>query len=674
MMASTTNSVRAVALAGPAGTGKTSLAEALLFVSGAISRQGSVEAGTTIGDASAEARARHGSTELNLSRFDHLGDRFVLLDAPGSASFAADSMVALEQADMAIVVVDPDPARAPLVEPTLRRIDALGLPHAIFVNKIDQAKGSIRDLLAALQPMSAEPLVARQIPIREDGVVTGFVDLALERAWHYVPGKPSVEINIPTHLAERERTDRFHMLEQLADHDDALLEQLLSDETPDTQSIFRDLVEETRANLVVPVLFGSALHDFGIRRLLKMLRHDVPEPKTTAARLGRSSGGIGIFKIWNGGTVGRLALARTLGDELVEGAEFQTEDGETIRTGTLMTVQGDKTSKIARADSGDIVAIAKVDNARPGMILGDAATRDLSGHLIDLPARNARLAISTRDHKDDVRLSTALHKMVEEDPALEWGHDEVSHETILRGINEDHLQVILARLKARYGVEVDARPPRIAYKESIRKSISLRGRHKKQSGGHGQFGDVVIEVMPLPSGEGFRFTDKITGGAIPKQWIPAVEAGVRDAMAKGPLRFPVIDVEVVLVDGSFHSVDSSELAFRIAGKQAMTDALPQCQPFLLEPMCRLSVTVPTSATSKVSAAISGRRGQILGIGPHPDWARWDRVEAMIPESGLQGLDAELRSMSQGLASYEAAFDHLAELNGRLADEVIKATA
>jgi elongation factor G len=459
MMASTVSGVRAVALVGPAGAGKTSLAEALLFASGAIARQGSVEAGTCVGDSSPEARARRGSTELNLFRFEYLGDKFALIDAPGSVSFAADGLAALEQADMALVVVDPDPARAVLVEPTLKRIEALGLPHAIFVNKIDSAKGGIRDLLAALQPLSQAPLIARQIPIRKGEEITGFVDLALERAFHYRPGKASEQIAIPEDLADRESSERFHMLEQLADHDDALLEQLLSDETPDIQTVFKDLVEETRAGLVVPVMFGSALNGFGIRRLLKMLRHEVPGASDTAKRLGANGSSVQIFKIANGGAVGRLALARILGDGLSEGTELIAGDGETVRAGALFSVQGDKTTKLSKAESGDVVAIAKADNAKPGMLLGKQAHGDASVRLVDLPPRNASLAIATRDRKDDVRLSTALHKLVEEDPALDWGHDDVSHETLLRGINDEHLAVTLAKLKRRYGVDVNVHPP-----------------------------------------------------------------------------------------------------------------------------------------------------------------------------------------------------------------------
>lgn len=670
-MASTSNGVRAVALVGPAGAGKTSLSEALLFASGVIGRQGSIEAGTTVGDATPEARARKGSTEINLVRLDYLGDRFVVIDTPGSAAFMTDGLAALESSDFAILVIDPDPARAVLAEPMLRRIEKIGLPHAVFVNKIDQARGRIHDLLEALQPMSAAPLLARQIPIREGERITGFVDLALERAYHYRPGQPSEQIDIPADLSAREVSERFHMLETLADHDDALLEQLLLDETPSRDAIFADLIAETQANLVVPVLFGSALNGFGVRRLLKMLRHEVPSAKHAAERVGANGSGIHVFKISHGGAVGRVALARVLGGGLDEGAELVGPDGEQVRAGALFGLQGDKTVKVAHADSGDIIAIAKADNVRANAILGTKAAGDASFRPIEKPALNAAIAIVTRDRKDDVRLSTALHKLVEEDPALEWGQDAATHQMLLRGVNDEHLSVTLAKLNRRYGVAVDTQPPRIAYKETIRKSATQRGRHKKQSGGHGQYGDCIIEVRPLPRGEGFRFEDRITGGVIPKQWIPAVEAGVRDAMEKGPLGFPVVDVAVMLVDGSYHSVDSSEIAFRMAGRTAMADALARCAPLLLEPMCHVSITAPSSATSKVTSAVSSRRGQMLGIDSADGKGRWDRLEAMLPEAGRHGLDAELRSLSQGLASYEAQFDHLAELGGKMADEVVR---
>jgi elongation factor G len=665
IMPETTVGTRLVALVGPGGAGKTSLAEALLFATGSVDRQGSVDAGNCVGDSSPEARARRGSTELNLMRFDFLGDRFAIVDCPGSVGFAADGALAIAAADMAVVVVDPDPDRALLAEPTLRQLESLGIPHAIFVNKIDQARGSIQDLLEALQPMSASPLIARQIPITRGEKVTGFVDLALERAYHYRPGKPSDRAEIPPELAETESAARYHMLEQLADHDDDLLEQLLMDETPSLPTVLADLARETRENLGVPVLFGSALNGFGVRRLMKALRHEAPAPAAAAQRLGARDGCAFVFKVSHGGAVGRLALARVFGGTLKEGAELKGPDGTMIRVGTLFAVQGDKTTKLAEAGPGEAIAIAKVENVRAGQWLGGGETP-----AVEFPATNYALAITTRDRKDDVRLSTSLHKLVEEDPTLSWEQDEALHETRIKGVSDEHLNVTIARLKRRYGVAVDSRQPTVGYKESIRRSVTQRGRHKKQSGGHGQFGDVVIELRPLQRGEGFQFDEKIHGGAVPRQYFPAVEQGVRDATLKGPLGFPVVDVAVTLTDGSYHSVDSSELAFRTAGRIAMSEALAAASPHLLEPVHKVTIYAPGSATSRVTSAVASRRGQMLGMGPREGWSRWDKIEALMPEAELQGLDAELRSLSQGLASYRAEFDHLAELNGKLAEEVV----
>jgi elongation factor G len=639
----------------------------MLFAAGATDRLGSTANGSSIGDSSPESRQRGGSTELNLYNFEHLGDQFAIIDVPGSIGFAADGARALAIADVAIVVVDPDPARAPLAAPALRALDELGIPHLVFVNRIDQAHGRIRDLLSALQPMSVSPLIARQIPIWDGEKVSGFVDLALERAFKYRAGQSSERIEIPSELQSREIEARTHMLEQLADHDDELLEQLLMDETPAPQKIFQDLARETSESLGVSVLFGSASSSWGVRRLLKALRHEAPTAAATAKRLEVTDPALYVFKVLHG-SIGRLALSRALGGSIREGSDLKT-DGEHARVGSLFNVQGEKTQKVGEAADGDIVAVAKIDNVNAGQWLG-------AGKLpppveIEFPARNCAIAIEPADRKDDVKLSGALHRLTEEDGGLLVEHDDANHEIRLRGVNEEHLNTVLARLKRRYGVEVKSHPPAVGYRESIRKPVKQHGRHKKQSGGHGQFGDVIIEIRPLGRGEGFVFEEKIHGGSVPKQWIPAVEEGVREAMVKGPLGFQVVDCAVTLVDGSYHSVDSSELAFRLAGRIAMQEALSAASPHLLEPMHKLTVVCPSSATSRITSAVAGRRGQMLGLGPRDGWTGWDRIEALIPEAELSGLEAELRSQSQGLATYEAEFDHLAELNGPLADKVIQ---
>lgn len=661
---------RAIALVGPNGSGKTSLMEALLHAAGAIERRGLVDMGNTVGDSSPESRARGQSVEMNVGRFEFMGDRYALIDCPGGIEFCGEADAALAAADLALVVIDPEPGHAALMQPVLKQLEALGIPRAIFVNKIDTAHGRIRDLLQVLQPASAAPLVARQIPIWEGEHVTGFIDLALERAFVYRQGKPSEQVDIPAALADREAEARFHMLEQLADHDDVLLEQLLSDMIPERDLVFGDLVRETREGLIVPVFFGSAINGFGVRRLLKALRHDTPDPSVAAERIGAGGDSAYVFKVSHAGQAGKLAIARVMSGKLSDGAELVRPDGEHARAGGLFAIQGGATTKIGSAATGEVIAIAKVTGARAGELLSaDGKARSATG----VPKRRApvyALAITTKDHKDDVRLSEALAKLVEEDPSVEMAHDPESHQTLLKGQGETQLKVLIERLRRRYNVAVDVARPKVAYRESIRRpAANVRGRHKKQSGGHGQFGDVVINVRPEQRGQGFHFTERITGGAVPKQWIPAVEMGVKDALERGPLGFPVIDVTVELIDGSYHSVDSSELAFRTAGRLAAGDALKVCDSYILEPIDRLEIFAPQGATSKITSAVTSRRGQVLGFDAREGWPGWDRVEVYLPQSERQELIAELRAQSQGLATFTFEFDHMAELTGRHAEQV-----
>ncbi|WP_300974435.1 elongation factor G [Sphingomonas sp. LHG3406-1] len=661
---------RAIALVGPAGAGKTCLAEAMLFASGTIDRQGDTAAGSSVGDFSAEARARGGSTELNVMNFEWLGERFALLDLPGGTGFQADGVKALSTADLAIVVVDPDPARAPLAAPTLRLLDELGIPHLIFVNRIDAARGSIGELLHALQPLSVSPLIARQVPIPSGDRITGFVDVALERAFHYRPGQPSEPIAMPAELDAIEAQARTRLLEQLADHDDRLLEQLLMDETPPLDTVLSDLARETGENLAVSVLFGSASNGFGVRRLMKAIRHEAPGPQATARRLGVGDPSLFAFKVSHAHALGRLVIGRVLGGSLREGQDLGASEGRSMKASALFALQGEKTTRLGEAPDGSVVALAKADMVKAGEWLGRGTLPPAPE--VPLPSRNVRIAIQPADRKDDVKLSGALHKLAEEDPVLLVEHDGEDHAVTLSGVNEEQLQVVLARLQRRHGVKVTQRRPRVGYRESVRRSVTQRGRHKKQSGGHGQFGDVVIELAPQQRGAGFTFAERIHGGAIPRQYVPAVEQGVRDACFKGPLGFPVVDVAVTLTDGSYHSVDSSELAFRTAGRIAMQEALAAAQPHLLEPVHRVVVVTPSTSTSKASSALAARRGQVLGLFPRDGWNGWDRVEALVPEAELHGLEGELRSLSHGLATYEASFDHLAELNGAMAEKVVKA--
>ncbi len=668
-MAQGAESVRAVAITGPAAAGKTTLLEALLFASGAVPRQGDVAAGASIGDSSPEARHRGQSVELNLAGIEFLGDRFSLVDCPGSSDFGSMADNVLPAVDLVVVVVDPQPAKAILAQPILKTLERLNIPHAIFVNKIEQARDRLDELLQALQAASGLPVVARQIPLYDGERINGFIDLALERGFIYRPGQPSARVDLTEENAAEEAEARFHMLEQLADYDDVLLEKLLSDIEPTPEEVFGDLAAELREDKIVPVFLGSALNGFGIRRLLKALRHEAPSSEAAAQRIGADGPSAYVFAVSHAGQAGKLALARVLGGGLQDGADLRLADGGHHRAGGILAINGGSTKKVPAALPGEIVAVAKIDEA----VSGDLLSADGRSRPARREAKRAPLfaqGIQAKERKDDVRLAAALTKLLEEDTSLSVRRDPVTLQTLLEGQGPTHLETTMDRLKRRFGLDVVSARPTVAYRESIRKPVTQHGRHKKQSGGHGQFGDVLVEIKPGARGSGFTFSQRITGGAVPKQWIPAVEQGLKDAMERGPLGFPVVDVEAVLIDGGYHSVDSSEMSFRAAGRLAMSEGLRQCAPYLLEPIEKLVISAPSSSTPKITAAVAARRGQILGFEPKADWPNWDVIEAYMPEEHRQDFILELRGLTQGLGSFEAAFDHMAELTGRLADDVV----
>ena len=655
-------SVRALALVGPTNAGKTALMEALLeAATGVAVRPGEV------GDSSPEAKARGHSVELNLAGFDFMGDRYAIVDCPGSLEFCAEIDAALPAMDLAIVVAEPDPAKAVLLQPTLRELERLGVPHALFINKMDQARGSLQDLLDALAPVSAAPLVARQIPTWSGEKVSGYIDLALERCFVYRPGKPSEQVDIPGDLQRAEADARFHMLEQIADFDDELLEQLLSDVTPSRDAVFTDLVREMNAGLITPVFFGSAQNGFGVRRLLKALRHETPPAAQAAERIGIERGAY-VLKAAYAGQSGKLAYARVFGAPLTDGADLIMADGGKARAGGLSQVQGSSLKKIATAQVGDICAIGKVEQAAAGQILSTTGRPQSVKSAATGRRPLYAVALAARNRTDDVRLSGALGKLMEEDPGLVLTHDSEQHQVVLAGQGEGHVRLALERLKRRSGVEIATHQPRTPYRETVARTVQQRSRHKKQSGGHGQFADITIEVKPLPRGSGLVFQSKVVGGAVPKQWIPAVEMGVRDGLAKGPMGFPVTDLEVTLLDGQTHSVDSSEMAFRTVGRLAIEEAMAQSGSILLEPIEKLTVFSPSHSASHVTSALTARRGQILGLAPREEWRGWERIEAYLPQRERQDLIAEIRGLTQGLGAFEADFDHMSELHGRLAEE------
>lgn len=669
-------SARCIALIGPYLSGKTTLLEAILARCGAISRQGTVTDKSSVGDASPEARDHGMSVGLNVADVNFLGDTFTFIDCPGSIEFQHEGALALTACDAAIVVTEPDAKRVPALQLILKNLEDRGIPHFLFLNKIDASSTAVREIVPLLQPASTKPLVLRQIPIWDNGIATGFVDLASERAYVYREHAPSEIVALPASVGEREKEARFHMMEQLADYDDELMEQLLSDMQPPNDRIFDDLARELREGLICPVLLGSALNGNGILRLLKALRHEVPFVGETAKRLKleNTKSSAYVLKTIYTGHGGKLSLARVLTGEIADGATLTSSSGSEERVAGIMTMKGEDGTKRGTGKAGDTVAFGRLEAIKTGETL----TADKSGIVaVQGPALSVpvyAVGLGLKDRKDEVKLSAALAKLMEEDTALQLEHNQDTHQILLKGQGEMHLRVAFERLARKFGITVERQRQRVPYKETIRTGVEIRGRHKKQSGGHGQFGDVVVEIQPLDRGEGFRFSEKITGGAVPRQFFPSVENGVKDYLQHGPLGFQVVDVAVTLLDGSYHTVDSSDMAFRQAGRIAMADGLVKCSPVLLEPIMAVEIAAPSEATARVNGIISQRRGQILGFDNRQGWPGWDVVQATMPASEMDDLIVELRSTTSGVGTFTAKFDHLAELTGRLADQVLAAHA
>jgi elongation factor G len=666
---------RCIAIVGPFQSGKTSLLEAILERTGTIERAGRASNGNMVGDASAEARAHSMTVEPNFATVKFLDETFTFADCPGSVEFAHDMRTVLPACDAAVVVCEADDRKIPALELVLRELEEADIPRFLFINKIDTATRRVRETLTLLQRASRTPLLLRQIPIWKDGIAVGFIDLALERAFIYREHAPSEVVDLPEGELPREKEARFSMLERLADHDDALMEDLISEIEPPRDRVFEDLAKELREGQVVPALIGSAERGNGVTRLLKALRHEAPSLADTRVRLGIPDSGpplAQVVKTLHTSHGGKLSVSRVLRGGFKEGETVVGSSGAESRIAGLVSFLGTQTSRVGEAKEGETLGFARLDPVATGDSFAAGKARPDAIASIAPPEPVYAFALKVKDRKDDVRLTSALQKIIEEDPALSLEQKAEMGEMRLLGQGEMHLRVALERLQSRFQVGVDTGKPKVGYCETIKAPTHARGRHKKQTGGHGQFGDCVIEVRPLPRGEGFLFEDKITGGVVPRQYIPSVEAGVRDYIKRGPLGFPVVDIAVTLTDGSYHSVDSSDAAFQAAAKLAMADALPKGKPVLLEPILAVEIAIPTEAMSKASGLVTARRGQILGYDSRPGWQGWDVLNAMIPESEIGDLIVELRSATAGVGTFSTKFDHMQELTGRPAEMVMQA--
>lgn len=672
------SAVRNVAIVGPYLSGKTTLLESLLFVTGAISRKGSIKDGNTVGDASAEARDRKMSVEVNAASAESEGVRFTFLDCPGSVEFAQETMNALMGVDAAVIVCEAVSDRILTLAPLFKFLDDWEIPHLVFINKIDRTCtdeatciSNFTEVLRALKSVSSRPVIPHQYPIAKGEQIVGFIDLVTEQAYHYHPGAPADPVPMPAELQEQEQAARQAMLEELANFDDHLLEELLEEINPDVEEITQDLKMELGADLIVPVFLGVAEQDFGVRPLLQALLREAPTPDKTAQRRGIVLSGDAplaqILKTYYTPQGGKLSLVRVWQGTLHDGAILNG-----VRVGGVYRLMGLQTQSLTAASAGEIVALGRLE----GFKTGDTLKSHTEGRTTELPkaerlASVYALAIAPEKRNDEVKLSAALAKLIEEDPSLGWEQHGDTHEIILWGQGEIHLKVALDRLRRKYNLPILTHLPQVPYKETIRKSASsIHGRYKHQSGGHGQFGDVYLDIQPLPRGEGFIFNETIVGGAVPKQYIPGVEIGVRDYLVQGPLGFPVVDLAVTLTNGSFHSVDSSEQAFKQAARLAMQEGMAKCEPMLLEPIASVEICAPSDFTSKLLQLISGRRGQILGYEGMLDWKGWDRISAYLPQAEMQDLIVELRSLTMGVGFFNWKFDHLQEVPEPLAKRVL----
>ncbi|BBH40272.1 elongation factor EF-G [Microcystis viridis NIES-102] len=660
---------RNVALVGPYSSGKTSLLESLLFVTGAITRKGKISDRNTVGDSSTQARDRQMSVEVSVAHSQYQDLNFTFLDCPGSIEFASETYNALVGAGAAIIVCEPVVDRVLTLAPLLKFLDDWEIPHLIFINKMDRCNSHFNEVLQALKSVSSRPLVPQQYPIRQNNEIIGFIDLINEQAYHYHANSPADPVALPDHLKEEEQIARQEMLETIAEFDDHLLEELLEDINPSREEILQDLKQELGADQIVPVFFGMAERDYGVRHLLTALVEEAPAPTITANRRGLDPSADGdavvqILKTYFTPQGGRLSLARVWQGTLSDGMALNG-----VRIGGIYRLMGQQQQPLQQAQAGEIVALGRLEGIGTGDVVSSGSQKpDLPKGLQLKPV--FALAIAAANRKDEVKLSSALTKLIEEDPSLHWEQHGDTKEVILWGQGEIHLQVALDRLARKYNLPMTTHLPQVPYKETIKTSTKSHGRYKHQTGGHGAFGDVYLDIKPLARGEGFHFHETIVGGVVPKQYIPGVETGVREYLGHGPLGFPVVDIDVTLTDGSYHSVDSSEQAFKQAARLAMTEGLPKCHPVLLEPILSVTVLAPSEYTAKVLQLISGKRGQIQGFEASAEWKGWDQVTAYLPQAEMHDFIVELRSLTMGVGFFQWDEDHLQEVPDKLRDAVL----
>jgi len=598
-------------------------------------------------------------------KFPFLGENWAFLDCPGSIELLQKSMDALLVADAAVLVIQPEPDQAVLASPYIRLVERSGIPFFIFVNRIDETQVRLRDLVGGLQAYTSHTLMLRQVPIRENGHVIGAVDLVSERAWRYREEEPSDLIEIPADMRAREAEARTVLLDALADHDDSLLEQIIEDKVLAAKDIYGICARVLKDNIITPILSGSASHGNGMMRLMKALRHEVPGPGVARNRFDAAPLAV-TFDCRHRKHVGKTIRLRVFGSGVSQGTLLAGG-----KIGSLVEPEGEKPAAVSGLEAGDIATALKSDHLVPGRSCdagGASAPPEWYSPLSSLLAR----VVTAKHDRDDVKLSEALAKLVEDDPALHYRYDETTGVQILETQGVRHLRQTRRVLVDVFGVETEEAMPPTAFRETVSRPVEQHYRHKKQSGGSGQFADIKISIAPARRGAGVSFEQTIHGGSVPRNYIPAVEAGVREACERGPGGCPVVDITVTLLDGQHHAVDSSDMAFRVAGRMAVHEAIRSAGSVLLEPFYDVIFLVPQVFSGSLGPLVSQRRGQILGYDRDETAPGWDVYRTLLPGAALGDLIADLRAATQGIGRFEATFAHYQEIYGREAEMAMEA--
>ncbi len=676
--------IRNVALVGHGGAGKTTLTEALLFAAGHITRVGKVEDGTTVSDHEPEEIKKQISVSLALAPVEWDGVKINLLDAPGYADFIGDVRAALRAADACLFVVSAVDGVEVQHEVIWEMAVEAGLPRAFFVNKLDRERASYQRTLDGLTAAFGTQVAPIQFPIGEEHELEGVVDLLSQKAYRYSGDPRGAEGAWPDDIAGKVEPFREKLVDAVAEADDSLLEKYLETGELSEEEVVRGMKAGFTQARLAPVLCGSATTPVGVDRLARFIVDVFPSPvdRPAAAVLDKAgeetqravdpSGPLTgvVFKTISDPFVGKISLVKVASgslkpDSSVHNATQNVEE----RIGQLFTLRGKEHETVSAVPAGDIGAIAKLAKTTSGDTL-TAKGDDVRFPPIDLPEPLYAVAVEPKTKGDEDKLSTALHRSVEEDPTVHVERSDETHQTVLYGMGEAHVDVLLERMKRKFGVEVVTSPARIPYKETVRGPGKGLGRHVKQSGGHGQYGVCQIEIEPLAHGEGFEFVDKIVGGAIPHQWITSVEKGVVKAMAEGAASGnPMVDIRCTLFDGKFHPVDSSDIAFQIAGALALRDAAQAAGVVLLEPIVEVEIVVPDDFAGDIMGNLNARRGRIEGM--QPTGAGRQAIRAHVPQAEMARYAIDLRSMTHGRGAFSMRFSHYEEVPAHLADKIIE---